>query len=104
MATGRASAQDRRAGRARTHHGRGVASEQPGRVTFPQEAPVVDASVGTPGEPTDDELDARSREILAGLPALEDLLAERVPLALVADLASPFGPDSERLAREERDR
>ncbi|QIK83080.1 hypothetical protein [Sanguibacter sp. HDW7] len=102
MATGRASAQDRRTGRTRTRHGRAAAPEQQGRVTFPQEAPVVDAPVGTPDEPTDDELDARSREILEGLPALEDLLAERMPLALVADLLSPFGPDSQRISREEK--
>lgn len=62
------------------------------RVTLP--VPVT--------EPTDAELDARSRRILADLPPLEEALERGVPLTLLADLLSPYGPDSERIAREER--
>lgn len=101
MATGRAFAQGRRTGRARTPHGR-AAAEPTARVTFPADVPVVDDL--EPDEPTDAELDARAREILEGLPSIDDLLRERVPLALAVDLISPFGPDSARIAREEKGR
>ena len=73
----------------------------------PAIAPAADAPAdagGSSREPTDDELDARARALLAGMTPLEDLVAERVPLSLVVDLVSPFGPDSERIAREERGR
>lgn len=56
-----------------------------------------------PTEPTDDELDARARVVLASMPPLGQLVEDRVPLTLIADLLSPFGPSSERIAREERD-
>lgn len=114
MATGRTSAQGRRTPRARSPHGWPVASETLVRPAFLVEVPVVDEGpdagsapgddVATAQEPSDDELDARARAVLEGLPRLEDLLAERVPLTLAADLLSPFGPDSERIAREEQDR
>ena len=114
MATGRASAQGRRTPRVRAPHSRPATTETPSRASFLVDVPVVDdgpaaeplpgAAIDAVDEPTDVELDARARTVLEGLPRLEDLLAERVPVTLVADLLSPFGPDSERIAREEQDR
>lgn len=125
MATGRASAQGRRTPRVRTPHSRPATTETPSRASFLVDVPVVDdvpgadvpeaddvpvveplpgGAFGAADEPTDDELDARARTVLEGLPRLEDLLAERMPLTLAADLLSPFGPDSERIAREEQGR
>ena len=130
MATGRASAQGRRTPRVRMLHSRLVTTETLSRASFLVDVPVVDDVPGDDGprddvprdddapgaepppgpsydardEPTDDELDARARAVLEGLPRLEDLLAERVPVALIADLLSPFGPDSERIARGEQGR
>ena len=120
MATGRASAQGRRTPRVRMFHSRPVTTETLSRASFLVDVPVVDnvpeaddapvveplpgEAYGAADEPTDVELDARARAVLEGLPRLEDLLAARVPVALVADLLSPFGPDSERIAREEQGR
>ena len=113
MATGRASAPGRRTPRVRTPHSWPATVETPSRASFLLDVAVVDdgsAAEPAPGapagadEPTDDELDARARTVLEGLSRLEDLLAERVPATLAADLLSPFGPDSERIAREEQDR
>jgi len=129
MTTGRSSAHGARAGRSRAHPRHASAPGVAGvRATFPVDAPVVERDPGAAGPgvagagpagpaaagpgvaarddatASDDALDVRAHELLADRPALEDLVAERLPLALVVDLLSPFGPDSERLAREERDR
>ncbi|MGP7960623.1 hypothetical protein ACTVCO_07395 [Sanguibacter sp. A247] len=75
-------------------------------TAVPEDSAVVRPSapgVAPAAEPTDDELDARARVVLGSMPALDELLAERVPLTLIVDLVSPFGPDSERIARDERD-
>lgn len=82
----------------------GPRDDAPGDDDAPRTEPPPGPSYDVGDEPTDDELDARARAVLEGLPRLEDLLAARVPVTLVADLLSPFGPDSERIAREEQGR
>ena len=67
-------------------------------IEFDDRAVVVRAVEDADPEP---QVPVLSDEELLSLMDPSKLVLDRIPLALLADLVSPFGPDSERLLAEE---